>query len=68
MRAKKYTPFLYIIPALAILLVFVYVPIILNFFWSLFQWNAFTPCMNWVGLDYYARLFQDCLLYTSRCV
>ncbi|PWM38663.1 MAG: sugar ABC transporter permease [Clostridiales bacterium] len=59
MRAKKYTPFLYIIPALAILLVFVYVPIILNFFWSLFQWNAFTPGMNWVGLDYYARLFQD---------
>ncbi|WP_195283095.1 carbohydrate ABC transporter permease [Harryflintia acetispora] len=59
MRAKKYTPFLYIIPALAILLVFVYVPIILNFFWSLFQWNAFTPGMNWVGLDYYVRLFQD---------
>lgn len=59
MRAKKYTPFLYIVPALAILLVFVYVPIILNFFWSLFQWNAFTPGMNWVGLDYYVRLFQD---------
>lgn len=59
MRAKKITPFLYIFPALAILLVFVYVPIILNFFWSLFQWNAYTPGMNWVGFDYYVRLFQD---------
>lgn len=59
MRTKKITPFYYIVPALLLLVVFVYIPIVLNFFWSLFQWNTFTPGMKWVGLDYYVRLFQD---------
>lgn len=59
MRTKKITPFLYIFPAFILLIVFVYIPIILNFFWSLYQWNAFTPGMDWVGLDYYTRLFAD---------
>ncbi|MFB4167282.1 carbohydrate ABC transporter permease [Virgibacillus sp. JSM 102003] len=57
--------FLYILPALAFLSIFVFVPIILNFYNSLYEWNAFSIEKVFVGLDYYQRLFTDPVFYTS---
>ncbi|WP_404456454.1 sugar ABC transporter permease [Virgibacillus necropolis] len=56
---------LYVIPALLVVLVFIFLPIILNFYNSTFRWNAFSTEKVFVGLEYYKTLFTDPVFYTS---
>ena len=64
----------------AVFVIFVVVPIGQALFYSLTDWTGFSPVMNFVGLDNYAKLLDDetflkalrnnvlltiCLLYTS---
>lgn len=53
------------IPALLVVLVFIFLPIILNFYNSTFRWNAFSTEKVFVGLEYYKALFTDPVFYTS---
>lgn len=67
-RWRKYvTPYLFLLPALIIMIVFVYQPIVENFRSSLYNWSAFSGQENWryVGLDNYRRVFGDPIFYTS---
>lgn len=58
-RGSKKTAFIYLAPAMIVILVFLYLPIILNFINSLYKWGAVSSDVSWVGFDYYKELFQD---------
>jgi raffinose/stachyose/melibiose transport system permease protein len=56
---------LYLSPALVILSIFVFYPIVLNIYYSLFEWNSFSINKTFVGLKYYTKLFTDPDFYIS---
>ncbi|MDQ0247021.1 raffinose/stachyose/melibiose transport system permease protein [Bacillus fengqiuensis] len=62
---SRQTAILYILPALLLILSFVFLPIILNLYNSLFRWNSFEAGRTFVGFEYYGRLFKDPVFYTA---
>lgn len=58
-RGSKKTAFIYLAPAMIVILVFLYLPIILNFINSLYKWGAVSTDVSWVGLSYYRELLHD---------
>ncbi|WP_087634926.1 carbohydrate ABC transporter permease [Bacillus licheniformis] len=57
-------PYLFLAPAL-IFLLFVYIPIIENVFFSLFEWSSFQPEKTFIGLKNYIDLFHDPVFFTA---
>lgn len=64
-RFGRWSMLLWVTPAVLLLLVFVYYPVIDNLRLSLFRWNAFSPKEIWVGLDNYRALTQDPVFWSS---
>lgn len=64
MRHNKSTIFTYILPALVLVFGFIYLPVIQNFIFSFYRWNAFSIEKIFVGFNYYIRLFNDKTFYT----
>lgn len=64
-RKQKYswkeslTFFLFVLPNLAVILIFSYWPTIYNAFFSLVEWDFVQPTMTWVGLQNYVDLFTN---------
>lgn len=56
---KKNYPLRYIVPAFAILLVFFFVPTVLNFVYAFTNWSAFSKTIEFNGLDNFFDLFQS---------
>src|SRR5699024_938915 len=56
---------IYLSPALIILTVFVFYPIILNFYNSAFNFSSFSIVKNYVGFENYKKLFSDPVFYTA---
>ncbi len=65
MRLHRMAPYLFLLPAVVLLCVFVYVPVVENFRYSLYKWGSFNPRWEWVGLGNYAELFRDPIFYKS---
>ncbi|MDO4549283.1 MAG: sugar ABC transporter permease [Clostridia bacterium] len=68
MRAKfttRWSPILFVLPALAFYLVFVFGSLVNTFRLSLYEWDGANPVMNFVGFGNYATLFQDPLMWQS---
>lgn len=63
-RNKK-AALLFMLPALVFVVVFIYYPIVQNFFYSLFRWSAFSKVKVFVGFEYYKRLFKDPVFYIA---
>jgi len=63
--ANKRLALLYLSPALLIMAVFVFYPILLNFYYSMFEWSSFSINKVFVGLKYYREIFTDADFYTS---
>ncbi|MFP7702016.1 carbohydrate ABC transporter permease [Bacillus sp. C15] len=61
---KRFIPYLFLAPALVFLL-FVYIPIIENVFFSLFEWSSFQPEKTFIGLKNYIDLFRDSVFFTA---
>ena len=59
MRSKKTTPYLYMLPGCAMVLVFVYIPVIANCVYSFFRLSSYSAGMKFVGLDNYIRFFHN---------
>ena len=64
-RQGVLAPYVFLAPAVVLMLVFVYIPIVESFRYSLYDWNSFTPEWEWVGLGNYEKLLQDQLLWKS---
>lgn len=66
MRKNKWrTVVLYMAPAILVMIVFLYLPIILNFMNSLYKWGAISSEVTFVGLDNYIRMFHDDVFYIA---
>jgi multiple sugar transport system permease protein len=58
-REEVATAFLFLVPALAVIGLFVIYPIISAGFISLTSWDGFSPTKEFIGTDNYARLVSD---------
>lgn len=58
-KGSRKTAFIYLAPAMIVILVFLYLPIILNFMNSLYKWGAMSTDVTYVGFKYYKELLQD---------
>ncbi|SDE23143.1 raffinose/stachyose/melibiose transport system permease protein [Paenibacillus sp. UNCCL117] len=65
MTNKKLTPYLYILPSVLILAVFIYYPVIQNLQSGFFSWSPFSSKKDFVGFDNYTRLFGDSVFYIA---
>jgi len=64
-RLGRWPMLLWVAPAVLLLVVFVYYPVVENLRLSLFRWNAFSPVDVWVGLDNYSALTADPVFWSS---
>ncbi len=62
MKRKWFVPYLYVLPALGILIVFRFIPVIYAFVISFFNWGMAGP-KGFVWLDNYIKLFKDPYFY-----
>lgn len=67
-REQVLTAVLFLLPALAVIGVFVLYPIVSAGYISLTSWNGFDPVKEFVGLDNYVRLAQDPEFWNSLLV
>ncbi|QPC84969.1 sugar ABC transporter permease [Phototrophicus methaneseepsis] len=61
---KKYIPYIFIAPNLAIFTLFVFIPILYALYMSLFEWKGI-GVPEFIGLQNYTELFQDPVFWTS---
>ena len=61
---NKFSPagYIFILPALAVTLVFILIPVIFSFILSFFKWDLLNP-MKFAGLDNYIEIFSEPLFY-----
>ena len=60
---KKYTPYLFLLPAVAVLIVFFFIPFFQTFGLSFFDYSSsiYNPIFN--GIDNYIKLFKEPIFY-----
>lgn len=60
---KKYTPYLFLLPAVAVLIVFFFIPFFQTFGLSFFDYSSsiYNPTFN--GVDNYVKLFKEPIFY-----
>jgi raffinose/stachyose/melibiose transport system permease protein len=58
-KSKKITPYLYLLPAIIIMIVFVYYPIVQNFIYSFYRMSSYSETQTFIGLENYIRLLSD---------
>jgi raffinose/stachyose/melibiose transport system permease protein len=61
----RWGAWVWLLPAVLLLAVFVYYPIVDNFRLSAYSWNAFTPRATFVGLDNYRTAVGDPIFWRS---
>lgn len=61
----KWSPLLFVLPALVFYLVFVFGSLVNTLRLSLYEWDGASPNMVWVGLGNYVTLLQDPLMWSS---
>ncbi|KAB2332638.1 carbohydrate ABC transporter permease [Bacillus mesophilum] len=64
-RKNKWIPFLFLLPSLLFLGIFIYIPLIQNFYNSLFEFSVFSQTKEFVGLKAFKNLFQDQIVTTA---
>jgi len=58
-RGRKDHPLWFLIPALAVLVVFFFVPTIFNFIYAFTNWSSFKSQIDFVGADNFIELFSN---------
>ncbi|HBA69961.1 MAG TPA: ABC transporter permease [Lachnospiraceae bacterium] len=64
MKKRRLTAIIYLLPVLIIMAVFMYIPIIQNFYNSFFNWSVYKPGRTFVGLKYFNELIHDEVFWT----
>ena len=60
---KKYTPYLFLLPALAVLIVFFFIPFFQTFGLSFFDYSTSLYNPSFAGVDNYVKLFKEPIFY-----
>ncbi len=58
-RSEMQTAYLFILPALAIFMVFVFWPVVQSIYISFFEWNGLSSEMKLIGLGNYVEMFAN---------
>ena len=58
-RRRQDYPATFLAPAIVVLVVFYFVPTILNFIYAFTDWSSFKSAINYVGADNFAALFSS---------
>ena len=61
----RMTIVLFLLPALALFLIFLVYPIFQSVYYSLFNWKGFGPAVDFVGLDNFKRILTDRIFLKS---
>lgn len=64
-RQPFFVPYLYILPAIIPLGVFLYWPLLYNVILSFYQWNFISPVKDFVGFDNYKILIEENVFNTA---
>ena len=56
---------LYLLPALLMVIVILYLPIFINLFESFFSWGAMSSKHEFVGIANYLKMFEDKVFYVA---
>lgn len=62
---QRSAPFVLMLPALLLMAVFVYLPILTNIRFSFYRWSFLSPDWTFVGVANYLRLFADPLFWAA---
>ena len=62
---RRWGTWVWVLPAVLLLLVFVYYPVVENVRLSFFSWDAFNPDPEFVGLDNYSTAFDDPIFWRA---
>ncbi|MFZ5908922.1 MAG: carbohydrate ABC transporter permease [Chloroflexota bacterium] len=62
---RRLTPYYFLLPAILMMVVFIYLPVVENFYYSLFRWSAIDTTMKFIGPDNYTRVLSDKLIGVS---
>ena len=62
--SNKFAICLYVLPALLLILVLIYIPIVLTGYYGLMDWDGI-GAMKFIGLENYAQLIKDKMFWTS---
>lgn len=65
MRHRRYTPYIYILPCLLLVLIFIYIPIIENFYFSFFKMSAYSKNIIFIKFANYRKLIEDEIFYIA---
>lgn len=64
-RRNRIVPILFILPSLLFLGIFIYMPLIQNFYNSFFDFSVFSPTKEFVGFSAFEQLFGDKIVMTA---
>jgi raffinose/stachyose/melibiose transport system permease protein len=64
-RLGRWSMLLWVLPAVLLLVLFVYYPVVENLRLSLYRWDAFSPREVFIGLDNYVALGRDPVFWSS---
>jgi raffinose/stachyose/melibiose transport system permease protein len=65
-RMRKHLfPYLFLLPTLVLMIIFIYLPIVQNVIFSLYRWSAFSIDWSFVGIENYTRALSDPLVFRS---
>ncbi len=62
---RKLSPFLFLLPAISIYIIFAFLPTVQVVEYSFFEWDGINPVKDWVGLENYTRLLSDRVFWES---
>jgi raffinose/stachyose/melibiose transport system permease protein len=62
---KRYTPYIYILPCVLLVLIFIYIPIVETFYFSFFKLSAYSKNISFVRLANYSNLLKDKIFFTA---
>lgn len=59
MTLRRLTKYAYLVPALSLLILFMYYPVVSNIFYSFLKWDLFKGTKTFIGFRNYLNLFSD---------
>lgn len=62
---KELTPILFVLPCFIILFIFIFIPLIQNFIYSMYSFTGFSPTKTFIGLGNFKSLLQDKVIVTA---
>ena len=63
-RYKPWTPYLFLLPAFTIMIIFIFWPLVQVFLYSFQEYNIFEPA-KWVGFKNYQAILKDKIFFKA---